>query len=304
MLPISDAMTRSIHCGFTIARPLPTNQAMLPICCGRASHLTRCQSGCNGSRPAVRSDARSMQQVICVVHLVVHLSDHATSPHTRVHGKSRLKRSSSARTISPLMELDHLRNGPIPNGLPSFPSKEPRAHSTRLKILHAATGIYFLFECGDSVLCFNRSARSSGSLERRMLLKFFFGQMKVRICILNTKFPPLGAELPLLVPNHNGKFMGWTPWHYDGDRKCRRATSVRGGEMKPGATISGWTAEIFVPFALLVGLGQVPPAPGTCWRGNFYRIDYDNNQQDLFAWARVASESFHDLQHFGLLQFT
>ena len=45
---------------------------------------------------------------------------------------------------------------------------------------------------------------------------------------------PLGRELPIMVPNIDGKFLGWLPWHYEGDRKIRKATSAIGGEVKSG----------------------------------------------------------------------
>jgi hypothetical protein len=98
--------------------------------------------------------------------------------------------------------------------------------------------------------------------------------------------------------------MGWSPWHYEGDRRCRRATAVRGGEKIPGASITGWSAEFFVPFSLLKGLGNVPPAPGTPWRANFYRIDYDRSAQTLFAWSTSVADTFHDFKQFGALHFT
>ena len=40
---------------------------------------------------------------------------------------------------------------------------------------------------------------------------------------------PLGYELPIVVPNLEGKFLGWRPWHYEGTRKIRKATSAIGG---------------------------------------------------------------------------
>ena len=36
------------------------------------------------------------------------------------------------------------------------------------------------------------------------------------------------------MPNLDGKFLGWRPWHYEGDRKTRKATSAVGGELKSG----------------------------------------------------------------------
>ena len=50
---------------------------------------------------------------------------------------------------------------------------------------------------------------------------------------------PLNYELPLLVPNFGGEFLGWRPCHYEGKRKIRKATAVRGGPKKSGAVIHG-----------------------------------------------------------------
>jgi hypothetical protein len=120
---------------------------------------------------------------------------------------------------------------------------------------------------------------------------------------LEYELSPLGVELPLLVSNSGGAFMGWSPWQYTGDRRIRRATAVRGGTKAPGAAVIGWSAEFFIPFRLLTGLRNVPPAPGTQWRANFYRIDYDKSEQTLFAWATGINNSFHDLRQFGAITF-
>src|SRR3954454_16588925 len=58
---------------------------------------------------------------------------------------------------------------------------------------------------------------------------------------------PLNRELPILIPNLGGKFLGWRPWHYDGAKKTRKATSAVGGPLRSGAEISGWKAEVFLP---------------------------------------------------------
>ena len=83
---------------------------------------------------------------------------------------------------------------------------------------------------------------------------------------------PLNHELPILIPNFGGQFLGWRPWHYERDRATRKATSIIGGPKQSGAAIEGWRAEFFFPYALLRPLQNVPPKPGTHWRANFYRM--------------------------------
>ena len=94
----------------------------------------------------------------------------------------------------------------------------------------------------------------------------------------------------------NGKFLGWRPWHYDGERRIVKATSVRDGKKESGASISGWRAEMFTPFELLKPLENVPPKPGTTWRANFYRMDYDGERPMSWDWSRVGP-SFHEFKN-------
>ena len=82
----------------------------------------------------------------------------------------------------------------------------------------------------------------------------------------------------------------------------RKATSIIGGPKESGATIEGWRAEFFFPYALLRPLQNVPPKPGTRWRANFYRMDYDDGKRAQWEWSAVG-ESFHDFEKFGELEF-
>ncbi len=113
---------------------------------------------------------------------------------------------------------------------------------------------------------------------------------------------PLDHELVLLVPNLDGQFLGWTPWHYEGIHRIRHATSVRGGEKGSLAVIEGWSAEFFIPFDLLAPLTNVPPKPGARWRANFYRCDFDAEPHAVWAWQPVEKR-FHEFEKFGTLVF-
>ncbi len=59
---------------------------------------------------------------------------------------------------------------------------------------------------------------------------------------------------------------------------------------------------MFFPYELLKPLGNVPPKPGTRWRANFYRVDYDEDKSTSWDWARVGP-SFHEYHKFGTLIF-
>jgi len=187
--------------------------------------------------------------------------------------------------------------------MPILPIKGVATHSTRAKIVYSITGIYCLFDCEDHLLM-STGLPDNADLWNQDVVEAFFWPDESQRLYFEYELSPLSSELALMVPNDGGQFMGWSPWHYEGDRRCRRATAVRGGEKIPGASITGWSAEFFVPFSLLKGLGNVPPAPGTRWRANFYRIDYDHSAQTLFGWSTSVADTFHDFKQFGTLHFT
>jgi hypothetical protein len=177
----------------------------------------------------------------------------------------------------------------------------PSTADTRMKAVYSSTGIYCLFDCEDDLL-YCTALKDNDDLWTEDVVEAFFWPDEARPLYFEYELSPLGMELPLMVPNNAGAFMGWIPWHYAGDRRCRRATAIRGGSKTSMAGISGWSAEFFIPFALLRGLRNVPPAPGTRWRANFYRIDHDRNGETYFAWRPIA-KSFHEFDKYGTIVF-
>ena len=110
------------------------------------------------------------------------------------------------------------------------------------------------------------------------------------------------SELPILIPNFDGTFLGWRPWHYEGARRTRKVATVTGGQQQPNSRIDGWRAEIFFPYDLFKPLQNVPPKSGTRWRANFYRVDHDGERPVSWEWARIC-DSFHEFRKFGTLEF-
>jgi hypothetical protein len=53
---------------------------------------------------------------------------------------------------------------------------------------------------------------------------------------------PLGRELPILIPNLGGRFLGWRPWHYGAIGACimrRRLSADRSGRT-PRSRVGAW----------------------------------------------------------------
>ena len=109
---------------------------------------------------------------------------------------------------------------------------------------------------------------------------------------------PKDKELVLLIPNLDGKIMGWLPWHYEGDRKVKKKL----GFNYENKQLKGWSAELFFPYTLLSPMKNTPPVQGAVWHGNFYRLDYDAGPMVKWAWSPVE-RSFHEVKRFGVLKF-
>lgn len=174
------------------------------------------------------------------------------------------------------------------------------SYSTQAKVLYSDTGIYFLFDCEDKKITSTMKSDNLNLWEEDVVEVFLWPQEDFPV-YFEYELSPLNFELPILVPNNKGKFLGWLPWNYDGDRKIQHATSVTGGKKESGASISKWVAEFFIPYKLLTPLGKVPPKSGTHWRANMYRIDHDN-EQVAFSWQKT-DRSFHEYNKFGTFIF-
>ena len=174
------------------------------------------------------------------------------------------------------------------------------AYNTKVKVLYSGTGIYFLFNCEDKKLTTTMKADNL-DLYREDVVEVFLWTDENLPVYFEYELSPMNYELPIIVPNNNGSFLGWLPWHYEGDRKTRHATSAVGGEKMSGSSVSGWMAEFYIPFELLKPLKQVPPLSGTKWRANMYRIDYDNGAAH-FSWQKT-NRSFHEYNNFGTFIF-
>jgi hypothetical protein len=176
----------------------------------------------------------------------------------------------------------------------------PVLYSTRVKVLYSVTGIYFLFDCVDRKLTSTLTGDFLDLYNEDVVEVFLWPDESFPV-YSEYEVSPLNYELPIIIPNYNGKFYGWRPWHYEGERLTRHETSTVGGQKVSGGEVSGWIAEFFIPYKLLVPLNNVPPSSGTKWRANMYRIDYDSGAK-YFAWQKI-DKSFHEYNHFGTFIF-
>ena len=172
-------------------------------------------------------------------------------------------------------------------------------YETQVKILYSDTGIYCLYKCGDTKITATLKEDFLDLYNEDVVEVFFWTDEHVPI-YFEYELSPLNYELPILVPNIKGSFLGWKPWHYEGSRKTRHETYITKEKSDTDRVVS-WTAEFFIPYSLLTPLTNVPPQKGTRWRANFYRLDYDRGQE-RWSWQPIR-KNFHDFERFGTLLF-
>jgi len=176
-------------------------------------------------------------------------------------------------------------------------------YQTKAKLLYSAKGIYALVDCEDKKLTCTKT-RFLDDIYTEDVVEMFLWTDEKQPLYFEYEISPLGVELPILVSNNGRGFFGWAPWHYEGERVIRKATSVRGGKKESMAEVEGWTAEFFIPFALLFGLPNNPPKPGSYWRANIFRIDYDFKEVVYqWAWDVRTGTSFHNYLKYGKIIF-
>lgn len=168
-------------------------------------------------------------------------------------------------------------------------------YKTEMKVLYSDSGIYCIFRCEDKKITATLK-EDFADLYREDVVEVFFWPDESVPVYFEYELSPLNYELAIMVPNYNGNFFGWRPWHYEGERRTRHATHISKNE--GDAT---WTAEMFIPYALLKPIIPGPPAKGDRWRANFYRLDYDNGNT-RWAWQPVRT-NFHDYESYGTIIF-
>ena len=177
-------------------------------------------------------------------------------------------------------------------------------YNTQAKLLYSESGIYILFKCEDLKLTATVQEDFGPLFNGDVVEVFLMPETSIPV-YFEYELSPLNYELPLLVPNVNGKFQGWGPVHYEGKRRVQHATSVEGGKKEINSTITSWTGEIFIPFSLLNPLVHAAITRGTKWKANLYRIDHDSGYSS-WAWQKTTAHlrgSLHEYKKFGTLIF-
>jgi predicted TIM-barrel fold metal-dependent hydrolase len=173
-------------------------------------------------------------------------------------------------------------------------------YEAKFKVIYSKTGLYVLFHGTDAKM--TATLKNGGHLWTEDVFEIFLQPDATQPAYFEYEISPRAAELALMVSHAGGKLLRWQPWTFDeGEaRRVRKAAAVVGGG-SPGA-IAGWSAEVFIPYAMLAPLVGGPPKAGDHWGANFYRVDHDDGKSTGWDWSRVG-KSFHDYRRFGTLAF-
>ena len=172
---------------------------------------------------------------------------------------------------------------------------------SRFKIVYSAKGIYVLLE-GDDQKITTKYDKDFDNLFMADVFEVFFHPDPSFPLYLEYEINHLNKELVLIIPNINGKFNGWIPWHYENERCVVKKVHIEGGKAEMGGAIKSWSAELFFPYGLFNPLSNVPPVSGMTWNANFYRLDYDSGKMVKFAWTPI-NKGFHEFEKFGQIRF-
>ncbi|MEO6290873.1 MAG: carbohydrate-binding family 9-like protein [Ginsengibacter sp.] len=172
------------------------------------------------------------------------------------------------------------------------------SYKTTFKILYSDKGIYCLYKCEDSAITATIT-EDYGALYNEDVVELFLRPDTSLPAYFEYELSPLNYELPIMILNNKGNATGWKPWQYDGTRKIIHAVNIN-KPVNPGGRFT-WTAEFFIPYTLLAPTVTAPPAKGTMWRANFYRIDYDRNP--VYSSWQLTRQNYHDYERFGIIEF-
>lgn len=173
---------------------------------------------------------------------------------------------------------------------------------TVLLLWYDETALYFGWQCADRDIRATMTARDSRFWEEEVVEVFLTAAALTRYFEL--EWNPLGGVFDAIIENtldEEGRSLGiegdWD-WTAEG---MTWAARMEGTSMNGDDRDTGWWVEVRLPFA---ALGEPAPAPGTRWRGNFFRINRHGwRTPESIAWSPPLTGTFHQPSRFGYLIF-
>ncbi len=119
-------------------------------------------------------------------------------------------------------------------------------YMARFKMLYSDSGVYVLFDGSDKILTATMQ-EDFLDLWNEDVYECFFWTDEKHPLYFEYEISPLGYELPILIPNLDGQFLGWRPWHYEADKKTQKQVSATGGEVASMASVASCAPRCSFP---------------------------------------------------------
>lgn len=177
-------------------------------------------------------------------------------------------------------------------------------YESKFKMLYSATGIYLLFSGEDNKIT-TKVYNDFEAIYNGDVFEAFFLPVPQKPVYFEYEVNQLSRELILTLSKINNQLYSWMPkYPVEESRKpIKKMVNVLGGNAEVGGIITGWTAEVYIPYTILGLLPENPPASGTVWNANFCRLDYDGGKMIKYSWTPTIVKSFHEIEKFRSIKF-
>lgn len=187
--------------------------------------------------------------------------------------------------------------------LPHWPSQSEHLPRTEAKLQYDPENLYVIFRVQDRYV---RAVATEihGEVWKDSCVEFFFAPYAGDgDSYLNLEVNCCGVPL---MQHHDGPRTGTRPVDVERCRKIEIAASMQGPVETEITEPITWTVEYRLPYEILTPYPEfVKPAPGVCWRANFYKCADDSSHPHWMTWSPIQRQQpdFHRPEWFGLLKF-
>lgn len=184
-----------------------------------------------------------------------------------------------------------------------WPVQSEHRPPTRVKLQYDAENLYVIFQVYDRYV---RAAagQTHGEVWKDSCVEFFFAPNSARPhAYFNLEANCRGV---LLAQHHTGPRQNSRFLAVEDCEKIRLAASITEpfeGQINEPLE---WTLEYALPFGILSTYMEIDrPAPGVCWRANFYKCADECSHPHWLSWSPldIPEPDFHRPEFFGQMRF-
>lgn len=178
----------------------------------------------------------------------------------------------------------------------------PTEVATTARMTWDRTYLYVGFQCEDSDVSATMSHTDNDLWEEQEVVEVFVNTFPESLSYFEFEVNPRNARLDLScqadTPDGRG-FAGEKDWNCVG---WYSGIQIDGTLNRSDDTDRGWTCEIAIPFASLLGPDR-RVEPGDRWSIGLYRINQIGDAVEYSAWSPTRSPTFHAPGRFGQCTF-